>query len=171
MQNEKNRRDLAAGIVLAILDAGYLHFCGEVRPFTGKGATPLTNQFMPYFWGTVLMILSIVLIIRAVIREKTAGTGSGTKQGRGISLRESILENREVILSFAALFFYILLMKNIGFLIMTAIFVPVEILILTQKEKRNYPAAIAAGVITAVLLSFIFGRVLHILLPAGILHL
>ena len=42
-------------------------------------------------------------------------------------------------------------------------------MILTPKEKRKPLIAIAVGIIAAVFVDFAFVRLLHVLLPAGIL--
>lgn len=166
--NGKN--DVKTGAIFVVLDSLYLYFCGDIQPFTGKGTTPLTNRFIPYFWGIFMMVLSIALILRGLGQMKRAGkTEKGeTQEKTKRSMVEWIVENREVLMSFAALFFYILLMEKIGFVIMTFLFLTAEILILTPKKDRNVLAAAITGVVVSALLYFIFGKTLHILLPVGI---
>lgn len=166
------RKDILSGAVFAVLDGLYLYFCGDIEPFVGKGTTPLNNQFIPYFWGGFMMLLSVMLIMRGLRQFRREKQGrreeAEKKSASGSAAAGWICENREVILSFSALFLYILLLGRVGFVIMTALFLTAEILILTPREKRRYAAAAAAGVIVSVLLYFIFGKTLHILLPVGI---
>lgn len=167
------RKDILSGAVFAVFDGLYLYFCGDIEPFVGKGTTPLNNQFIPYFWGGFMLLLSVMLIVRGLRQSRRAAGRRQTeaapeKGSAGMAAANWICGNREVILSFAVLFLYILLLGRVGFVIMTALFLTAEILILTPREKRRYAAAAAAGIIVSALLYFIFGRTLHILLPAGI---
>ena len=168
------RKDIISGIVIAVLDAAYIFFAGDITPFLGKGASPITNRFFPYLWGCLLMALSIVLIVRGFVHmkkeEKDKEQSAGKKVNILATIKDYIVDNREVIMSFSALFIYILLLKSVGFLIMTFVYLTLQILILTKKEKRNYVLAIIVGFATSIILYLIFAKVLHILLPAGILH-
>lgn len=169
------KRDLWAGSVFAAFDGLYLYFCGDIEPFTGKGTAPLTNRFMPYLLGGCMMLLSVLLILRALKQMKRERAASTAKQTGEASAKDKdwlapLFENGEVIASFLTLFLYILLMEKIGFVIMTAVFLTVEISILTPKENRKYGLAGIIGVILSVILYFVFGKTLHILLPPGIFH-
>lgn len=116
-----------------------------------------------------MMLLSIMLVVRGVKQQKKAGKVPGKEPAKmGARVAHHISENREVILSFTALFLYIGLLEKIGFVIMTVLFLSAEILILTPKEKRNYLLAVVTGIVGSGVLYFVFGKTLHILLPAGI---
>lgn len=166
------KKDILSGSVVAVLDGIYLYLCGGIEPFRGKGTTPLTNQFIPYFWGSALMLLSVLLILRGVrqVRKQGKKSAEGPREKRSAAAvcMGWISDNREVIASFACLFLYILLLKKIGFVIMTALFLTVETLILTPREKRNYLLSVLLGIGMSAALYFIFGKTLHILLPVGI---
>lgn len=163
------KKDIVSGSIFVVLDAIYLILCGTIEPFTGKGTPPMTNQFIPYFWGGFMMLLSIMLVVRGVKQQKKAGKVPGKEPAKmGARVAHHISENREVILSFTALFLYIGLLEKIGFVIMTVLFLSAEILILTPKEKRNYLLAVVTGIVGSGVLYFVFGKTLHILLPAGI---
>lgn len=81
------------------------------------------------------------------------------------------MEKREVVASFIALGLYVGLMGVIGFLITTVVYLFVQILILTPREKwkKNYVPAAITAVVAGVVLFFIFRYVLNVLLPVGIL--
>lgn len=162
-----SKKDILSGLVFAIGDSFYLYFCRDIVPFTGKGTTPLTNQFMPLLWGSLMMVLSLTLILRGVCQlHKDAGEQK--RESSELSPTRRIVEYREVILSFFVLFMYIFLLEKIGFIIMTALFLVAEINLLTPKEKRNYILSLAVGIGVSILLYCIFNKALHILLPTGI---
>lgn len=169
MKNKNYKQDIIPGVVLALFAIGYLAMVPGIPTFTGLGATPLTNHFIPYLWGGVLLVLSAWLIVRG-LRKRKKYLAEGGKIEK-TSVKAALMEEREVIASFIALALYVALMGPVGFLITTILYVFVQILILTPREnwKKNYlPAAITA-VLSGVLLFYIFRYLLNVLLPVGIL--
>lgn len=171
MQNKEYKRDIIPGIVLAIFSIGYLALIPGIQTFTGLGSTPLTNHFVPYLWGGLLLVLSLWIIARG-LRKRKKYLAEGGKIEKA-SLKDALMEQREVVASFIALALYVGLMDLVGFVIMTVLYVFVQILILTPQEKwgKTYvPAAITAAV-AGVLLFYVFRYLLNVLLPVGILNL
>ena len=93
------RKNLYPGIILTIISAAYLALSGQIEIFTGSGATPLDARFMPRLWGTVLLILSLILVVRG-IKQRKAAVASGEIDASKKSLIEAIADSREVLLSF-----------------------------------------------------------------------
>ena len=143
----------------------------DIASFTVLGATPLTTHFVPYLWGSCLMALSFWLIIRGTIRYRRLMAEEGAKERT--SLTQALKDKREVIASFFVLALYVSLMSSVGFIIMTAIYVFLQVLILTpvEKWKKNIIPAAITGVVSGSLLYYIFANVLNVLLPAGILKI
>lgn len=169
MKNKQYKLDIIPGIVLAVFSIAYLSMIPGIQTFTGLGATPLTNHFVPYLWGGVLLVLSLWIIARG-FRKRKKYLAEGGKIEK-TSLKAGLMEKREVVASFIALGLYVGLMGVVGFAITTILYVFVQILILTPREKwkKNYiPAAITA-VIAGVVLFYIFRYMLNVLLPVGIL--
>ena len=71
-------------------------------------------------------------------------------------------------MTFVSLAIYIALLEPVGFLIMTAIYLFVQTLILTPKEKRNYIVTFITSIVIAVALDYVFVCLLNVLLPLGI---
>ena len=98
------KKELVPGIVLTVIAVLYLFFTTQIQPFTGLGATPLTNRFMPFFWGTCLLILSVMLIIRGVrMRKKELAAGKVATSGGFAIFWDNY---KEVVLSFILLAIY-----------------------------------------------------------------
>ena len=70
-RNSKYMMDILPGIVIALFSVGYLSMIPKIQTFTGMGATPLTNHFVPALWGGFLLVLAIWLIIRG-LRKRSA---------------------------------------------------------------------------------------------------
>lgn len=171
MQNKQYKRDIIPGVVLAIFSIGYLALVPGIQTFTGLGSTPLTNHFVPYLWGGFLLVLSLWIIARG-FRKRKKYLAEGGKIEK-TSLKDALMEQREVVASFIALALYVGLMDLVGFVIMTILYVFAQILILTPREnwkKTCVPAAITAAV-AGVLLFYVFRYLLNVLLPVGVLKL
>ena len=64
---------------------------------------------------------------------------------------------------------YVLLMKPVGFIITSAVYLFLQMLILCPKEKRNSILFAVISVVCAVAIYYIFRNGLNVMLPAGIL--
>ena len=163
------RTNIAAGSTIAILSVLYLYFSFDIVPFKGLGATPLDATFIPRFWGTCLFLLSISLLARG-FRERRIILKNGKKPETGqSSLKNFFYSNYEVILTFTAIGIYTLLLGLVGFTIMSALYIFFQILLLTPADKRNYKAAVIIAAPAAVIIDYMFVRLLSVLLPKGIL--
>ncbi len=169
MKNKQYKLDIIPGIVLALFSIGYLLMVPQIQTFTGMGATPLTNHFVPILWGSFLLLLSLWIIVRGLRKRKKYLAEGGTI--KKTSLKDALMERREVVASFVSLVIYVALMGVVGFAPMTIVYVFVQILILTPREKwkKNYVPAAITAVIAGVLLFYIFKYLLNVLLPVGIL--
>lgn len=162
------RKNLTAGILLALFAIIYLYFSSNISTFTGSGSTPLGARFMPRFWGLCLLLLGTTLVFRGLAERKAhiAVTGS---ENIPFSMVALLRDKYEVILTFAAICVYIFFLKSIGFIIMTALYLFAQILILSPPEEKKYTAAAITAVVFAVGLDYIFVVLLSVLLPKGII--
>ena len=172
MKNRNNYKlDIIPGVVLALFSLFYMSKIPGIKVFKGLGSTPLNNHFIPWLWGGSLLFLSLWLIVRGILNYRRLKAEGGIS-GEG-SLFGALAEKREVIFSFIALIIYVAFMETVGFVIMTCIYVFVQILILTPVEKwaKNIVPALITAVITGCLLFYIFRSVLNVLLPVGMFGL
>ena len=169
----KYRKDFVFGIILAAFSIFYIISASKIKIFTGPGAAPINARAIPYMWGVILLILSIILIIRGVKGTRQSGdiaesaTFSGEKKKQTVI--EYLSESKEIWLTFLFLGIYIALLKPVGFLLMTIIYIFAESMLLSKREERNWKLSLGLAVFCAVLIDYIFIRVFFILLPHGIL--
>lgn len=64
MKNKQYKLDIIPGIVIALFSIGYMAMIPSIKTFTGLGATPLTNHFVPYLWGGALLVLGLWITAR-----------------------------------------------------------------------------------------------------------
>ncbi len=169
MKNKQYKLDIIPGIVLTCFSIAYLCMVPGIKAFTGLGSTPLTNHFVPYLWGGVLLFLSLWLVVRGILKYRRFKAAGGVPEKT--SAKAVLGDKWEVIASFVALGLYVGLMEPVGFVITTILYTFAQILLLTPREnwKKNYVPAAIVAVITGCLLYYIFKMLLNVLLPSGIL--
>ncbi|MCI8628425.1 MAG: tripartite tricarboxylate transporter TctB family protein [Firmicutes bacterium] len=161
------KKNLIPGIVLTIFSIIYLVLTSQIKKFSGLGSDPLGARAIPYLWGISLLVLSLILVVRG-IKQRNLAIKNNTLVKSELNFTGMIKENREIVLTFVSLAVYIALLEPVGFLIMTAVYLFVQTLILTPKEKRNYIVTLITSIVIAVALDYVFVCLLNVLLPLGI---
>lgn len=164
----KYKMNMFAGGLLFAFGTAYFILSWQIPNFKGLGAPPIDAKFVPRLWGGLLMLLSLIVFLRG-LREYLQLKKEGKLEASGKSIKDTIIENREVILTFLCLLIYIWLLQPVGFIIMSALYIFAESMILTPKGKRKPLIAAVVGIVAATVVDFAFVNLLHVLLPAGIL--
>ena len=162
------RSDLITGVVGILFSAAYLYGVTMVKIFTGSSTGGVSAQTVPSLWGYGLLILSVLLVIRAVLNRKKS-TDTPLTMRRFL---DSVKEHREVIGTFILLILYAVLMKPVGFILMSIAYIYLQIMLVTPPEKRTKKHRVTSAglaVVFSVALYFIFTKYLMVMLPAGIL--
>ncbi len=166
----KNRTDFWTGIALAAISVFYWVEAGQIKFFKGFGAMAkgpgITSRTMPEIWAVCLMLLALVLISRGFRGGKARESGGGSP---AFSLKAFIIEQREVIATFVALFLYAALMQLCGFIISSAIYIFAQTLILMPKGRRRPVLALCLGVAVSAIAYAAFVHWLGVLLPVGMI--
>jgi hypothetical protein len=159
----KKYKDLIFGVVMLLFGGFYLYYTQQIQTRPKLVPSYASARIMPTLLGVLLAGLSVILIIQAVRKLRTAG-GEAQKEKAGKGDLFSI------VLTFAVIIGYMLFMPPLGFCLSTAIFLFLQMLILAPNDKRKYlQFAIIAVVFTAVV--FVAFRVgLQMLLPRGVIE-
>ena len=94
------------------------------------------------------------------------------REEQKMGLVAALKERREVVCTFVLLILYAVLMKPVGFIIMSMLYVYLQVWVLTPPEKRTKRMHTVAGglaVFFSVGLYFVFTKYLMVMLPPGIL--
>lgn len=161
------KSDLITGLIGAAFSAFYLFETTKVKVFGGAATGGVDAQTVPKLWGGCFLILSIVLIIRALLAMRKAKERKGLRE-----IIDGIRNRREVLYTFILLILYAALMKPIGFILTSIVYVFLQIWVLTPLEERSRRVlGIAAGlsVFFSVSLYYVFTKYLMVMLPPGIL--
>lgn len=151
----KRYRELIGGTVFFIFAAVYFVMALQIPEFNDGF---VSSDAMPKIYGIILMVLSAIQIFAALRLPKTK-----EDEKAGFVLIP------EVVITFAFLILYVLLLKPLGFVISTIIFLLGMITLFTPKEKRSVIRIILISVIFSVVVYWLFAKVLTLSLPQGIL--
>ncbi|MBQ1492573.1 MAG: tripartite tricarboxylate transporter TctB family protein [Blautia sp.] len=157
----KRCRDLILGILMLILGVSYTIFAQQIK--TRPKITPSYSsaRIFPTLLGILLIILSVLLIIQGIraLKKEEAQEEASAKMSK--------VDLASIVLTFACMILYIVLLPLIGFILSTVIYLFLQITILAPKEKRNILLfAIIAIVFTAI--AFVAFRIgLSQMLPRG----
>lgn len=170
----RHQRDLAAGIAFLCLSAFYYLSSFDIVIFAGASASPITARTLPVIWALLMALLAAGLIIRSLGRmraEKAAGKEAVRWKAGAAALW--LRDNLSVVGTFAALFLYAASLRNAGYLLCTAVYLFIQILLLTERKKLTKKTIAFACVLSLLftLASYwLFAKVLMVPLPRGVLY-
>ncbi|MEA5011446.1 MAG: tripartite tricarboxylate transporter TctB family protein [Angelakisella sp.] len=159
------RKDLCSGIFF-LLFAGFLYWQSfQIKMSTSDSLGP---QFFPRLVVVLMVILAAIVILKAVATiKKENTTPASAEAAKGFSW------NIPMLLTIGLLVSYFLLIKSVGYIVLTAIYLFCQMFILLPKgaiKNVKYLAiVIATSIIVPTGIYMLFYKVFMIFLPAGIL--
>jgi uncharacterized membrane protein len=153
-------RDIFSGILFLILSAIIM-----TSSYSIKTTIPgrLGAEFMPQVVAIIMGLLSILLI----------ATGLLTLKKQSAETSETI--NKKDLLQVLALLtvvtIYVLILKRVGFIISSMVFLFAAFTVMSPKEKRKYLLFGILSVVLSIGIYYLFRYVFLIFLPAGIFSL
>ena len=161
------RKDLCSGIFFMVF-AIFLYV--ESYAIKMSKADALGPQFFPRMVAVAITILAVVLILKSVaaIRAEKAEAKEPAAEKAG-----KLSWNTPLILTMALLCGYFLLVEEVGFIVLTTIYLFCQIFLLLPKGSvRNIKRLVIVAVVSptvSVGVYMLFYKVFSIFLPAGIL--
>ena len=157
----KTQRDFLIGcgfLLLAAVIAILVPF--QVR--TTKNNLDFQPTFFPYFSCVLVAAMALILMISNIVKEKAGLFKDLIPNFKSSFSKETLTTAKNVILVFALCIIYYVLFNLIGFIIATAIMLPV--LMLVMGWRKPIPMIIATA-LTIVLLYLFFAKVMLVRLP------
>ena len=126
-------------------------------------------DFMPRLIGVIFVILGLALVPEALKKQKEAAAEAAVpSQSHNLTCREIMQKYMHFIIWGVALI-YALLMKSLGFLVDSILFMFVSMFLLTIREKkRNWIAIILVSIIVPTAVYIIFRQKFYLMLPIGL---
>ena len=130
-------------------------------------ADPIGPQFLPRLVALFMGALALFSVVRSVLRlRKTDSATPATTPKKGG-------DNVALLLTAVLLVAYTLLIEKVGFIILSTIYLYLQILLISPKEelqKRNLVINAIVAIIVPIALYYLFYHAFGIFLPAGLLE-
>ncbi len=157
----KKYKEVLSGIVFLLLCVAVYHSSGSIRVFAPNSGSYINAQFFPKLISAALGIVSVFQIVSGIRSVHAAAPSEEGVSSGGMS-RGGMLR---IVATLVLLALYVALMKDVGFLIMTALYIFVQALILTPGDRVRLPFITGLAVISSSLIYFLFVNVLSMMLP------
>ena len=163
----KKYGDVLTGIFFAILGtAGLIAARALPEPALAIKQT-IDSRFFPTLISAVMLVFAVLLFVTSVMALKKENTESSSEQAEAYKP-----EYNRVAASFIAFAIYCFFMDQIGFLLITIVYLPVQIYLLAPEEKQKKKDIIRyvlIGVVCSAIIYFTFIYGFKIMLPKGLL--
>lgn len=126
-------------------------------------------DFFPRLDAALLVILGLILIVTGLsnvrhVQAEEAEQPPFWKNDSTVSMLETL----------ALVAVYVFLMKPVGFIISTFLYLVAQMVVLTPREKKtrkNVALFVVISLITSFAIYLVFVKVFYLMLPAGILYI
>ncbi|MDV2682877.1 tripartite tricarboxylate transporter TctB family protein [Alkalihalophilus lindianensis] len=127
-------------------------------------------DFAPRLVAVGLFILSVILLITSIRKQKNpkATLEEEVEEDEEIDASQPI-SKKSVLLTTGLLIGYVALIPIIGFLLMTAIYLFLQMYVLAEKSHRNIVLFLVVSIVSSGLIYYCFKSIFYLRLPAGIL--
>lgn len=162
MQNE--REDLTGAIFTLVIGALVLAFSTGIEVKASNG--DVGSAFFPYIVGIGIVLLSLYTIITSCIALKK-GNADLKKAEKKVGDRS---KNIKIALTFALLIVYVACVSFLGFLVMSIIYLFLQICIMSEElTKKKLILYLVISIVTPILVNYIFVNWFSMVLPTGIM--
>lgn len=159
-------KETVSGIFVITVGIIVLVASQNIRRMTGVS---IGSDFFPKISAGMLLFLGVIILLKAFM-EKGIKVQSAKKSEQDQE-EEVIVEidRRAPLISIMLLAVYIGFLENIGFLIMTILYLFSQITLLAPKHKRKYLKFGVISIVVTVIVYLAFVKGLSVMLPAGIM--
>jgi putative tricarboxylic transport membrane protein len=149
-------KEILTAVAFIVFSAAIFFSTGSIRVFAPNSASYVNAQFYPYLISAILGVVSIIQLIIAIRKLPSPNPEKGSMTRDGII---------RIALTLVLLAVYVGLLKHVGFLIMTAVYVFFQSLLLTPKDRISVKFALGLALISSSAIYFLFTQILTLMLP------
>ncbi|MCH3917048.1 MAG: tripartite tricarboxylate transporter TctB family protein [Spirochaetia bacterium] len=171
---KKLNKEIVCGIIFTIFALVYLVSSSFIP--TMSLLKTLGSDFMPRIYGVLMLALGIGQVFVSLKKEGTnernisEGNKEATQQKTQNDKKLGKEDKLNILYTFVAISFYIILMKPLGFIVSSSLYFVIQAVILTPVGiKRKYVLFLLIGVIASLFAFFLFRNLFNINLPSGYL--
>lgn len=152
-------KEIISGLVFVVFSITAYFYADSIRVFAPNSGNYINAQFFPKVISFMLGLVSVYQVIVGI--RQLAKTAAVPCDAHTMS-RTAILR---IVATLILLMIYVALLESLGFLIMTVLYIFFQVLILTPRERINYPFTIGLSVVFSGLVYFMFTQVFSLMLP------
>ncbi len=157
----KSEKGVAIGFFLF---GAFMYYGSTLIPEAIYSEGAAGTALFPKILAIFIAALSVLMYVESYFREKRNQTPHAQRE------RSSWSKEKKVFGLLITVLLYIVLIKPIGFVVMTFLFSVATMAFLGgPKLKKKYPVVILVSALTTIITYLLFSRVLNVFLPAGIL--
>jgi putative tricarboxylic transport membrane protein len=157
--NLKGKKETLIGVGMILFGVFYI-----LSTLTIKKVANVTigAESIPRIYAYVIIILGLIQVAISYPKEK----GKTTETNK--AMEET--DGKNVLLAFLTILIYVVIMKPIGYIISSILFLFTMCIIITPAyKKRNYVGYLIFAVALSVITFYIFKKLMFLALPVGIL--
>ena len=159
-------KELTAGIVFLMFSVAYYYNATTIRILVRYF---YNAQWLPRLLAITMIVLSLVQIIYGVKalnqhRARQSETGGEDGEAAAKSIRSG---NIRILATIAVIAIYIAFLRQVGFLVMTMVYVFLQTLVLTPKEKRSILFIAVLSIVFSFAIHLMFVHGFQLMLPRG----
>lgn len=162
-------QDVFSGFFLLIVSGIMFYTAYSFQALTTTFVGP---AFVPQIIAIIMAIFSIIIVVNG-FRKKKAVTDENIEPESAEVNEELIVTEKKsykpVIITLGLMVAYIALIPYVGFLIMTAVYMFVQMLILSHVTNRRIWLFLIISVVTSAVIYYLFRNVFYVMLPTGII--
>lgn len=156
--------DVFSGVILLMAAVGMFVTTYSFEALTVSKVGP---EFMPRIIALLIAVTSIAMIVSAFnkMRREKIENAQILDEEMDSSGEKSYTS---VLVSVLLMVGYFVLMPYIGFLIMTTIYLFLQMLLLSDKSNKKIVLFFAISIVSSLVTYFIFRSIFYVMLPSGI---
>lgn len=163
--------DVFSGLFLLIVSVIMFFTTYSFKALTISKIGP---DFMPKIIAVFIAVISVTISVSAYkkIRNSKKLPPPAMIEEDAATLESELVEEKSyssVLLSVALMAGYLILMPYLGFLIMTSIYLFLQMIVLSGKTNRRLVVFIIVSIVSSAITYYIFRSIFYVMLPPGIL--
>lgn len=162
--------DVFSGLFLLIVSVIIFFTAFSFEALTTSRVGP---AFMPQIIAIIMAVFSIIIAVNGFKKSKAANEENDVVEPVKDKEEELIVTEKKsykpVLITLVLMIAYIALLPYIGFLIMTAVYMFLQMLVLSHITNRKIWLFLLISVVTSAAIYYLFRNVFYVMLPTGII--
>lgn len=150
-------------------------FLGSLGITSRSASGEIGSAFFPRFVAAILLICSIFPLIKGIKKYRQGviddhGTKYAPEDKDSLTGINKATELYPKQLTIVLIILYAITMEPLGFIISTALYLFLQMVVLSKPHERNYVMFVILSIVVPVIMYYVFAKGFQTFLPAGLLR-